>query len=194
MIFSPLGLSQWFNGFCATLNSREIGVAQKPLNHRRKVGGETITRSEGRSEHRFRLDRTGLIPRAVPSWHVTEATSRHHHTNSLKQHTGCRFPSARRCDGEDLTNCPVSAILTGDFRWSRSPFANASHECPTPRRTRRLAKDVGSGRSTQSAKVWGSVRVCRMVRRSAGTVLNRAASDSRRFERSPTQAKRRLAP
>ena len=46
MIFSPLGLSQWFNGFCTTPNSREIRVEQKPLNHRRKVGGEIITRSE----------------------------------------------------------------------------------------------------------------------------------------------------
>ena len=46
VMFSPQGLSQWFNGFFATRNSREIRVEQKPLNHRRKVGGETITRSE----------------------------------------------------------------------------------------------------------------------------------------------------
>ena len=36
MTFRPRG----FNGFCATQNSREIEVAQKPLNHRREVGGE----------------------------------------------------------------------------------------------------------------------------------------------------------
>ena len=66
VIFSPLGLSQWFNGFCATLNSREIGVEQKPLNHRRKVGGETITRSKrpghftnGR-RHTPRISRTSI--------------------------------------------------------------------------------------------------------------------------------------
>ena len=46
MIFSPLGLSRGFSGFCATRNSRENRVAQKPLNHRRKVGGEKITGSE----------------------------------------------------------------------------------------------------------------------------------------------------
>ena len=47
VIFSPLGLSQWFNGFCTTTpNSREIRVKQKPLNHRRKVGGEIITRTD----------------------------------------------------------------------------------------------------------------------------------------------------
>ena len=46
VMFSPRGLSPWFNGFCTTPNSREIRVEQKPLNHRRKVGGEIITRSE----------------------------------------------------------------------------------------------------------------------------------------------------
>ena len=43
--FSPPGLSRGFSGFCATQNSREIEVAQQPLNHRRKVGGEKITSS-----------------------------------------------------------------------------------------------------------------------------------------------------
>ena len=45
--FSPPGLSRGFSGFCATQNSREIEVAQKPLNHRREVGGEKITSSKG---------------------------------------------------------------------------------------------------------------------------------------------------
>ena len=50
VMFSPLGLSQWFNGFCTTPNSREIRVEQKPLNHRRKV---------------IRIDTT-FGPRAIP--------------------------------------------------------------------------------------------------------------------------------
>ena len=45
--FSPLGLSQGFGGFCATRNSREIRVAQQPVNHRRKVGGEKIAGAAG---------------------------------------------------------------------------------------------------------------------------------------------------
>ena len=36
VIFSPLGLSQGFNGFCATPILRRIRIAQKPLNPRRK--------------------------------------------------------------------------------------------------------------------------------------------------------------
>ena len=56
VIFSPRGLSPWFNGFCATPNSREIRVEQKPLNHRRKVGGEIITRSDRDSDGCWRSD------------------------------------------------------------------------------------------------------------------------------------------
>ena len=37
--FTPLGLSRWFNGFCATAFSNRR-VVQKPLNHRDKLGGE----------------------------------------------------------------------------------------------------------------------------------------------------------
>ena len=47
VIFSPLGLSQGFIGFCATHFLGRIRVAQKPLNPRRKVGGEKITASSG---------------------------------------------------------------------------------------------------------------------------------------------------
>lgn len=47
MIFSPLGLPQGFSGFCATRNPLPIRVVQRPLNHRREVGGEKLTASEG---------------------------------------------------------------------------------------------------------------------------------------------------
>ena len=46
--FSPPGLSRGVSGFCATQNSRKTKVAQKPLNHRREVGGEILTTSRGR--------------------------------------------------------------------------------------------------------------------------------------------------
>jgi len=41
---TPLGLPQWFNGFCTTSGVIRVrpGVVQRPLNHRRKVGGGAI--------------------------------------------------------------------------------------------------------------------------------------------------------
>src|ERR1044072_6448194 len=54
VIFSPLGLSQGFNGFCTTskmTHQRQIEVVQKPLDHRGKPGGDLITTSKGEGDY-----------------------------------------------------------------------------------------------------------------------------------------------